>query len=128
MLSYFTFSHSICIARGWDPLRPEDFGVLWEHVVLEQLQAHWPDLPVNYWRDKSGREVDFVLVRRRDEVDAIECKWDAGAIDAAALRIFRDSYPKGRNYLVSPSGAPGYAKRFGSMEVRVCTPSELRAP
>ncbi|MBL8941727.1 MAG: ATP-binding protein, partial [Myxococcales bacterium] len=26
-------------ARGWDELRDEDCGVLWEHVVLEHLQA-----------------------------------------------------------------------------------------
>jgi len=43
------------------------------------------------------------------------------------LQVFRSHYLKGRNCLVSPSGAPGYAKRFGAHEVRVCTPSELHA-
>jgi hypothetical protein len=115
----------VSFARGWDPLRHEDLGILWEHLVLEHLQSHLPDLPARYWRDKSGHEVDFVLARRRDEVDAIECKWDPGSFDSSALQIFRRSYPKGRNYLVSPSGAPGYTKRFGTHSVRVCTPSEL---
>jgi predicted AAA+ superfamily ATPase len=115
----------VSFARGWDPLRHEDLGILWEHLVLERLQSHLPDLPARYWRDKSGHEVDFVLSRRRDEVDAIECKWDPGSFDSSALRIFRRLYPKGRNYLVSPSGAPGYTKRFGTHLVRVCTPSEL---
>src|SRR3990167_8783975 len=64
----------VSFARGWDPLRPEDLGILWEHLVLEHLQALSPDLPVRYWRDRNGREVDFVLARRRDEVDAVECK------------------------------------------------------
>lgn len=115
----------VSFARGWDPLRPEDFGSLWEHLVLEQLQANFPDSPARYWRDKSGREVDFVLAHRRDEVDAIECKWDPGAFDGSALQTFRSCYPKGRNYLVTPGAEPGYTKRLGSLEVRVCTPAEL---
>ena len=112
-------------ARGWDPLRPDDFGALWEHLVLEQLQATFPDAPVRYWRDKAGREVDFVMARRRDEVDAIECKWNPDAFDVSALKVFRGFYPKGRNYLLTPSGDPGYTKAFGKHNVRVCTPSDL---
>ena len=115
----------VSFARGWDPLRPEDLGILWEHLVLEHLRAHFPDTPTRYWRDKGGREVDFVLASGRDEVDVIECKWHSAAFDSAALEVFRSYYPKGRNYLVSPSGAPAYTKRFGSHAVRVCTPSEL---
>jgi predicted AAA+ superfamily ATPase len=113
-------------ARGWDPLRPDDLGFLWEHLVLEHLQAHFPDTPVRYWRDKAGREVDFVLAQRRDEVDAIECKWDADEFDPTALRIFRSAYPRGRNYLVTPSAHPAYPRRIGDLEIRVCTPSELQ--
>ena len=112
-------------ARGWDPLRQDDLGVLWEHLVLEHLQAHFPDTPVRCWRDKQGREVDFVLARGRDAVDAIECKWSPDAFDRSALDVFRGYYPKGRNYLVSPMGAPAYTRRFGAHQVRVCTPSEL---
>ncbi|WP_295583435.1 ATP-binding protein [uncultured Lamprocystis sp.] len=115
----------VSFARGWDPLRQEDFGLLWEHLVLEHLQARFPDTPVRYWRDKQGREVDFVLAHRRDHVDAIECKWNPVAFDSSALQVFRSYYPEGRNFLVSPAGAPGYVKRFGALEVRVCTPSEL---
>jgi hypothetical protein len=116
----------VSFARGWDPLRPGDFGPLWEHMVLEHLQAHFPDTPVRYWRDKQGHEVDFVLVRRRDEVDAIECKWDPGALDPAGLRLFRSYYPKGRNYLITPSGDPAHDTRYGNLAVRVCTPTELQ--
>ena len=115
----------VSYARGWDPLRTDDCGILWEHLVLEHLQARFPDTPVRYWRDKAGREVDFVLALRRDEVDAIECKWDPGAFDSSALQLFRSYYPKGRNFLVTPSGDPGYDKRYGNLQVRVCTPSEL---
>lgn len=115
----------VSFARGWDPLRQEDLGLLWEHLVLEHLQARFPDTPVRYWRDKQGREVDFVLAHRRDQVDAIECKWNPDAFDGTALQVFRSYYPEGHNFLVSPAGAPGYAKRFGALDVRVCTPAEL---
>ncbi len=114
----------VSFVRGWEPLRHDDLGHLWEHLVLEHLQAHFPDQPVRYWRDKVGREVDFVLTRGRDEVDAIECKWDPGAFDSTALKTFRDLYPSGQNYLVTPSGDPAYTRRFGALEVRVCTLAE----
>jgi len=116
----------VSFVRGWDPLRAEDFGALWEHLVLEHLQALFPDLPARYWHDKSGREVDFVLAHRRDAVDAIECKWNPAAFDSSALQVFRGFYPKGRNYLVTPSGDSPYTRRFGKLEVRICTPSELQ--
>ncbi len=116
----------VSFARGWDPLRPSDLGSLWEHLVLEHLQAHFPDETLMYWRDKAGHEVDFVLARRRDEVDAIECKWDPGAFDGSALALFRGFYPKGRNYLATPSGDPAYNTRRSGIEVRVCTPTEIR--
>ena len=115
----------VSFARGWDPLRLEDYGVLWEHLVLEHLQARLPDSPVRYWRDKAGREVDFVLVRGRDEVDAIECKWDATAFDSSSLKAFRSHHPTGKNYLVTPLDGPAYAKRFGKLEVKVCSPGGI---
>ncbi len=117
----------VSFARGWDPLRPDDLGVLWEHLVLEHLQAHVPDTPVRYWRDKAQRELDFVLAHRRDAVDVVECTWDPAAFDSSALLVFRGAYPKGRNYLVTPSGDPAYTRRFGPLEVRVCTPTGLHA-
>ena len=114
-------------ARGWDPLRQEDLGLLWEHFVLEQLQAHHPNTPVRYWRDKGGHEIDFVLAQRRDQVDIVECKWTPTTFDPGALKVFRGYYPKGRNYLVTPSGDPVYTKAYGNLVVHVCTPSHIAA-
>ena len=115
----------VSFVRGWDPLRPSDYGSLWEHVVLEHLEAYFPDVPVRYWRDKAGREIDFVLPLSRDRVDVVECKWNPDAFDGEALKHFRGYYPGGRNYLVTPSGLPSYAKRYGDVEVTVCTPSDV---
>ena len=117
----------VSFARGWDPLRPDDCGPLWEHLVLEHLQARFPDTPACYWRDKAGHEIDFVMPRNRDQVDAIECKWDPAAFDPTALRHFRGHYPHGRNFLVTPSGDPPYPRRLGNREIHVCTPSEWAA-
>jgi predicted AAA+ superfamily ATPase len=103
-------------------LRPEDHGQLWEHLVLEFLQARVHDRRIQYWRDASGREVDFVIPRGRDEIDAIECKWDPAEFDATALRLFRTYYPRGRNYVISPISGPGYPKRAGGLEVLVSSP------
>ena len=78
-----------------------------------------------YWRDKTGREVDFVVVRNRDLVDAMECKWDASEFDPAGLKAFRSIYPKGNNYLVCPLSVPPYIKQAGSLEIKVCDPSGI---
>jgi predicted AAA+ superfamily ATPase len=116
----------VSFLRGWDPLRSEDMGFLWEHLVLEYLQAHFPETPIRYWRDKAGREVDFVITWGREEADAIECKWDAKTFDAAALRVFRSRHPQGRNFLITPSASPGYLKKCGNLKIRVCSPDGLK--
>ena len=115
----------VSFCRGWDPLRPDDYGLLWEHIVLEYLQAYIPERTVQYWRDAGGREIDFVMVRRRDEVDAIECKWNPNQFSSDALKIFRSFYSRGNNYLVCPVSAPGYRKRVSGMEIQVCNPEGL---
>ena len=54
----------VCHHRGWHQLRREDCGPLWEHLVLNELHAHYGRAPVHYWRTKHGNEIDFVLARR----------------------------------------------------------------
>ena len=115
----------ITFIRGWDPLRPQDHGILWEHLVLEYLQSVLPNETIRYWRDKAGREVDFVLARRRDQVDVIECKWNPADFDPSALKVFRSYYPKGENYIVSPLTGEGYLKNFGKLAVRISSPSGI---
>ena len=115
----------VTFVRGWDPLRPQDHGILWEHFVLEYLQASFPNETLRYWRDKGGREVDFVLARRRDKVDVVECKWNPLDFDPSSLQEFRTHYPKGENYLVCPLTGAAYSKRFKSLTVKVCGPSNV---
>ena len=115
----------VCHARGWDHLRPEDCGVLWEHLVLDTLIAC--GVPkIHFWRDKQQREVDFVVPRSRDTVDAIECKWQPESFETRGLRAFREQYPKGRNYVVSPLNSPAYERVQDGLKIIVASPRELR--
>lgn len=115
----------ICHARGWDRLRPEDCGILWEHLVLDTLIA--AGLPkIQFWRDKQEREVDFVVPRTSDAADAIECKWNPEAFETRGLAAFRQNYPKGKNYVVSPLSGPGYERVQAGLKITFVSPGELR--
>jgi predicted AAA+ superfamily ATPase len=115
----------VCHARGWDQLRTDDCGGLWEHLVLDALIA--AGLPqFFFWRDKQQREVDFVVPRGRESVDAIECKWRPEAFEARGLLAFREHYPKGKNYVVSPLTGPAYARVQSGLKIQIVSPAELR--
>lgn len=107
----------ICHYRGWFPLRPDDLGPLWEHFVLNELQAALQGAPVHYWRDKAGHEVDFILPRRGHPSMAVECKWSADEIDLRNLRAFRHQYPEGENVVVGQDVDRPYARTLGGLKV-----------
>jgi len=115
----------VCHARGWDRLRTEDCGVLWEHLVLDTLMAAGAP-KVHFWRDKQQREVDFVAPRGRDAADAIECKWNPEAFETRGLAAFRQVCPKGRNYVVSPLAGPAYERTQDGLKVSIVSPAEWR--
>jgi uncharacterized protein len=115
----------VCYARGWDSLRLEDCGLLWEHLVLDTLRSI-PVPRLHFWRDKQQREVDFVLPRGRNSVDALECKWDPDHFEPRGLAAFRANYAQGRNWVVSPRVTTSYVRRLGGLEVRFTPIAELR--
>ena len=90
----------VCYHRGWDDLRDDDLGLLWEHFVLNEIHASLESPEVLYWRQKSGQEVDFVVAPRGRPPLVIECKWSSDAFDPRGLLAFRHRYPKGENYVV----------------------------
>jgi len=115
----------IAHVRGWESIRDTDRGVLWENLVLDELRASLPARTIHYWRDKSQREVDFVIEHGRGNVDAVEAKIQVESFDGRSLAVFRDSYPRGNNYLVSPFVADPYDIPIRGYQVRVCRPRDL---
>ncbi|MEN6305910.1 MAG: ATP-binding protein [Armatimonadia bacterium] len=103
--------------RGWNQLRPEDFGLLWEHYVLNELNARIAYPQVNYWRDKRGHEVDFVLAHPQAPLIAIECKRSVATFEPQSLFAFRKVYPEGLNWVVGPDVAPSFRRRYDDLEV-----------
>jgi predicted AAA+ superfamily ATPase len=108
----------VCYYRGWLHPRADDMGLLWEHYVLNELHARMQSRRVNYWRDKQGHEVDFVLARRGHPLIAIECKWTAGDFDAVSLKAFATRYPRAELFVVAHDVGRSYRKNYGALEVR----------
>jgi len=108
----------VSFVRGWYDIRDDDRGHLWEHLVLDILRSGIGTEGLFYWRDKSDREMDFV-VRRGRAIHAIECKINPDRFDPESLRIFRGLYPQGRNYLVCPGIEEPYERRFGKLILRI---------
>jgi hypothetical protein len=106
--------------RGWTTIREDDRGLLWENLVLDELRAVHPHPAIHYWRDKSQREIDFVVEHPDGRADALEAKVSPDAFDPDALKAFRALYPRGANYLVCPFVSEPYTVRKGGLAVKVC--------
>jgi hypothetical protein len=107
----------ICFVKGWDPLRQDDYGILWEHLVLNEITAALQGEKVHYWRDKQGHEIDFVIKGQRSAAHAIECKWNSTAFNPANLKIFRKHHPAGENYVVSHDITKPYVSEKQGMKI-----------
>lgn len=114
-----------CYFKGWSEPRPEDLGHLWEHFVLNELLSR--ERRPNYWRDKQGREVDFVLAKPGAAPVAVECKWSAAAFDPGGLHAFRKLYPKGENLAVCQDVERPFERSFGELRVRFCDIEQVAA-
>ncbi|MDE2975595.1 MAG: AAA family ATPase [Gemmatimonadota bacterium] len=117
----------VTFERGWSRIREDDRGVLWEHLVLDSLRFRHPDHDIFYWRDKGGREVDFVVRRGEGRVDTYECKINPDEVGAGAVIAFRRRYPLGRDYVVVPVVRRAYRIRRGGREFTVCGTGGLGA-
>jgi len=107
-----------CFARGWRNLRREDLGLLWEHFVLNEVQSILQTRMIQYWRDKRGHEIDFVVKPRGLDPIAIECKWSADELDPRNLLAFRRQYPQGENWVVAPDVDRAFTRRHNGIEIR----------
>ncbi len=111
--------------RGWNELRSEDLGLLWEHYVLNELHAHLQTRDIRYWRDKRGHEIDFVMSRRNQPPTAIECKWTQNSFDVKNLKAFRRMYSKGQNFVVCSDVDRPYVQNYESITVQFVSLNHL---
>lgn len=115
----------VCYYKGWQLLRPEDLGYLWEHFVLNELHARLQSTQVLYWRDKRGHEIDFVLSPRGQKPIAIECKWATNDFSPESLLSFRRPYPVGANFVVANDIDQPFSRTFDDISVNFVTLSGL---
>ena len=109
----------VCFYRGWDTLRRDDLGLLWEHFVLNEIHSRLPGRDIRYWRDKQKHEIDFVWNEsRRAEPLALECKWSADDFDPSNLLVFRRLYPRGRNFVVAQDVRQAFTRTYRGVGVR----------
>ncbi len=101
----------VCYFRGWHELRRQDLGVLWEHYVLNELQAQLQTRDVYDWRDKRGHEIDFVIAKRGKPPIAIECKWSTKDFDSTNVLTFSRQYPKAKIYVVAQDVDRSFTKK-----------------
>jgi len=116
----------VCYHRGWESLRKEDIGLLWEHIVLNEIQGRLQTRKIHNWRDKQGHEIDFVLLNQRNKMPTlIECKSTSKNIDLSSLTYFRKNYPQGKNFIVTPDTPHHFQKRFQNIIVDIVNLTEL---
>ena len=65
------------------------------------MQSQPNFLQINFWRDKQGHEIDFVIETSKKELLLIECKSHKRNFNAKNLLVFRSHYPEGQNIVVT---------------------------
>ncbi|MGQ0507187.1 MAG: ATP-binding protein, partial [Myxococcaceae bacterium] len=85
----------------------------WTHFQEDTLGK---DIELRYFRDKDGREVDFVVTESRRPVLFVEAKWSDGEIDRG-LRYLCQRFPGVPAFQLSGTGERDFVSAEG---IRVC--------
>ena len=126
----------ICYAKGWRELRREDYGVLWEHCVLNELQGNLQTHNLNYWRDKQDHEIDFVLRNKSSNLfTTIECKFTTSTEPNRSsikdigtnMIAFRNNYPEGKNYVVASDVEIPFEREYNGLILSFVNTQQLIA-
>lgn len=104
--------------RRLDRAAGPEFGQALEHFVLMEILA-WRsyrerDVPVRYWRTKSGLEVDFVLGHEAEVGIEVKGTRRVRPDDLKGIRAFSDEQRPRRALVVSNDPAP---RRTGNVDV-----------
>ena len=89
--------------------------------VQFQQDADGLDLELRYFRDKDGREVDFIVVEQGTPTLLVECKWADVEIDKS-LKYLKRKYPKAAAWQLAATGRKNYVSPEG---IRVAPALEL---
>ena len=111
----------------WSLVRDE--GARFENLVAAHLlkwvnfeqDTRGRDLELRYFRDRDGREVDFVVLENTEPVILIECKLGDAAPDKS-LRYLKRRFPAAEAWQLSARGARDFRSPDG---IRVCQALEL---
>ncbi|RLB01923.1 MAG: hypothetical protein DRG83_09350 [Deltaproteobacteria bacterium] len=93
-------------------------GLLWEHLLLNEIHAWFQLRQVHYWRDKVGHEVDFALIFRGLSLVVIECKWSTDSFEPRNVLAFSRRYPEATFYVVAADVKRAYSKRYKNLSIR----------
>lgn len=72
----------------------------WVHY---QQDTQGRDIELRYFRDRDGREVDFVVTEYRRPIWLIECKWRSGSVDKS-LRYLKRRFPEAKAWQIAFEG------------------------
>jgi uncharacterized protein len=100
-----------------EPLRFENLVAshLLKWVQYEE-DTQGRNLELRFFRDKDGREVDFVVTENRKPILMVEAKWSDGELDKG-LRYLSTRFPGVPAYQISATGKRDFVTPEG---VRVC--------
>jgi len=98
----------------------EQDGPLFENLVAVHLLkwVHFEqdtkarELDLRYFRDTDGREIDFVVVEKRQPILAVECKWN-DAETSKSLLYFKKKFPHCEAWQLSAKGSKHFVNREG---------------
>ena len=80
--------------------------------VHHEQDVEGRDLELCYFRDRDGREVDFVVLERRTPILLVECKWSDASIDRG-LRSMVQRFPGVPAWQISATGEKDYQSPEG---------------
>lgn len=93
----------------------EDRALRFENMVAAHLlkwvhfqqDTKGEDIELRYFRDVKGREIDFVIVKKREPIMAIETKWSDTDI-SLPLKYFKQRFPQCETWQISFEGKKDY--------------------
>jgi predicted AAA+ superfamily ATPase len=99
--------------------------------VLNEIHGQLQTRAINYWRDKSGHEIDFIMRKKGDGLTAIECKFTIPTEDKVSAQIaknfaaFRKYYSEGENFVVANNVDHSFKRTYGSITITFINTKEL---